>query len=173
MLGGDPRRFDKGGDIFYEQISALHKAVRGSAPDATLYWFARMIDGGCDPLYIARRVVRMATEDIGNADPRGLELAGLGARDSLRLEAGYPLYGHEITADVSPLAAGLGWTVKLDKGSDLIGGQGRQLTGHGFMLVARRGDHKKNRDLQDRKQEIPASRRWHAWPREHALSRLS
>jgi putative ATPase len=69
-----PRRFDKGGDVFYEQISALHKSVRGSDPDAALYWFCRMIDGGCDPKYIARRVVRMAIEDIGIADPRGLEL---------------------------------------------------------------------------------------------------
>lgn len=69
------RRFDKQGDIFYEQISALHKSVRGSDPDAALYWFCRMIDGGCDPLYIARRVIRMASEDIGNADPRGLEIA--------------------------------------------------------------------------------------------------
>jgi putative ATPase len=69
------RRFDKGGDLFYEQISALHKSVRGSNPDASLYWFCRMIDGGCDALYIARRVVRMASEDIGNADPRGLQLA--------------------------------------------------------------------------------------------------
>jgi putative ATPase len=69
------RRFDKGGDLFYEQISALHKSVRGSNPDASLYWFARMVDGGCDPIYIARRVVRMASEDIGNADPRGLQLA--------------------------------------------------------------------------------------------------
>ena len=69
-----PRRFDKGGDVFYEQISALHKSVRGSDPDAALYWFCRMIDGGCDPIYIARRVVRMAIEDIGIADPRGLEL---------------------------------------------------------------------------------------------------
>ncbi len=69
------RRFDKGGDIFYEQISALHKCVRGSNPDAALYWFCRMIDGGCDPIYIARRVVRMASEDIGNADPRGLSLS--------------------------------------------------------------------------------------------------
>ncbi|HEY5738446.1 MAG TPA: replication-associated recombination protein A [Gammaproteobacteria bacterium] len=69
-----PRRFDKGGDVFYEQISALHKSVRGSDPDAALYWFCRMIDGGCDPVYIARRVVRMAIEDIGLADPRGLEL---------------------------------------------------------------------------------------------------
>ncbi len=68
------RRFDKGGDLFYEQISALHKSVRGSNPDAALYWFCRMIDGGCDPLYIARRVVRMASEDIGNADPRALDL---------------------------------------------------------------------------------------------------
>ncbi|MEO8400256.1 MAG: replication-associated recombination protein A [Gammaproteobacteria bacterium] len=69
------RRFDKGGEAFYDQISALHKSVRGSSPDATLYWFSRMIDGGCDPLYIARRILRMASEDIGNADPRGLEIA--------------------------------------------------------------------------------------------------
>lgn len=69
------RRFDKGGDYFYDQISALHKSVRGSDPDAALYWFCRMLDGGCDPVYIARRVVRMASEDIGNADPRGLSLA--------------------------------------------------------------------------------------------------
>ena len=75
VLGSDFRRFDKGGDLFYDQISALHKAVRGSSADAALYWFARMIDGGCDPLYIARRVVRMATEDIGNADPRALQIA--------------------------------------------------------------------------------------------------
>ncbi|MCB1647452.1 MAG: replication-associated recombination protein A, partial [Pseudomonadales bacterium] len=75
VLAGDHRRFDKGGDIFYDQISALHKAVRGSSPDAALYWFARMLDGGCDALYIARRVVRMASEDIGNADPRALTLA--------------------------------------------------------------------------------------------------
>ena len=68
------RRFDKGGDLFYEQISALHKSVRGSDPDAALYWFCRMIDGGCDPRYLARRVVRMAVEDIGLGDPRGLEL---------------------------------------------------------------------------------------------------
>ena len=69
------RRFDKGGEQFYDQISALHKSVRGSSPDAALYWFCRMLDGGCDPLYIARRVVRMASEDIGNADPRGVQLA--------------------------------------------------------------------------------------------------
>ena len=69
------RRFDKGGDAFYDQISALHKSVRGSDPDASLYWLLRMLDGGCDPLYIARRVVRMASEDIGNADPRALEIA--------------------------------------------------------------------------------------------------
>lgn len=75
ILTGGIRRFDKSGDIFYEQISALHKSVRGSAPDAALYWLARMLDGGCDALYIARRIVRMASEDIGNADPRGLQLA--------------------------------------------------------------------------------------------------
>jgi putative ATPase len=75
LAGGTPRRFDKGGEAFYDQISALHKSVRGSAPDAALYWMARMLDGGCDPLYIARRVLRMASEDIGNADPRALSLA--------------------------------------------------------------------------------------------------
>ena len=72
--GQSYRRFDKGGDAFYDQISALHKAVRGSAPDAALYWLARMLDGGCDPLYVARRLVRMASEDVGIADPRALQL---------------------------------------------------------------------------------------------------
>lgn len=75
ITGGSLRRFDKNGEYFYDLISALHKSVRGSNPHAALYWFARMIDGGCDPLYIARRVVRMASEDIGNADPRALELS--------------------------------------------------------------------------------------------------
>ncbi|TDY02800.1 replication-associated recombination protein A [Thiohalophilus thiocyanatoxydans] len=75
VLGSGLRRFDKQGEAFYDQISALHKSVRGSDPDAALYWFVRMIDGGCDPLYIARRVVRMASEDIGNADPRALTIA--------------------------------------------------------------------------------------------------
>jgi putative ATPase len=75
LVTGGVRRFDKQGEAFYDQISALHKSVRGSAPDAALYWLARMLDGGCDPLYIARRVVRMASEDIGNADPRALQLA--------------------------------------------------------------------------------------------------
>jgi putative ATPase len=75
VVSGSQRRFDNGGDLFYEQISALHKSVRGSSPDASLYWLCRMLDGGCDPLYIARRVVRMASEDIGNADPRALEVA--------------------------------------------------------------------------------------------------
>ncbi len=75
VLVGDTRRFDKGGEYFYDQISALHKSVRGSSPDAALYWLCRMLDGGCDPIYIARRVVRIASEDIGNADPRALELA--------------------------------------------------------------------------------------------------
>ncbi len=74
VLSGQPRRFDKGGDLFYEQISALHKSVRGSSVDGALYWFARMLDGGCEPLYVARRLVRMASEDIGNADPRALRL---------------------------------------------------------------------------------------------------
>jgi putative ATPase len=74
VASGTRRRFDKGGDQFYEQISALHKAVRGSDPDAALYWFCRMLDGGCDPLYIARRVVRMAMEDVGLADPRAFAL---------------------------------------------------------------------------------------------------
>lgn len=75
VLQENIRRFDKGGEAFYDQISALHKSVRGSSPDAALYWLARMIDGGCDPLYLARRVIRMASEDIGNADPRALEVA--------------------------------------------------------------------------------------------------
>ena len=71
---GGRRRFDKGGDQFYDQISALHKAVRGTDPDGALYWLCRMLDGGCDPLYIARRIVRMAVEDIGLADPRAFAL---------------------------------------------------------------------------------------------------
>lgn len=74
VIAGGVRRFDRGGDVFYDQISALHKSVRGSDPDAALYWFARMLDGGCDPLYVARRIVRMASEDIGNADPRALRI---------------------------------------------------------------------------------------------------
>ncbi|HEX2583974.1 MAG TPA: replication-associated recombination protein A [Steroidobacteraceae bacterium] len=72
---GTLRRFDNKGDAFYDQISALHKSVRGSDPDAALYWLCRMLDGGCDPRYVARRVLRMASEDIGNADPRGLTMA--------------------------------------------------------------------------------------------------
>lgn len=75
MLASDLRRFDKGGDAFYDQISALHKSVRGSNPDAALYWLVRMLDGGADPLYMGRRIVRMATEDVGLADPRALEVA--------------------------------------------------------------------------------------------------
>ncbi|MGB3287671.1 MAG: replication-associated recombination protein A [Burkholderiaceae bacterium] len=78
-LSQNLRRFDKGGDAFYDQISALHKSVRGSDPDASLYWFARMLDGGADPRYLARRIVRMAVEDIGLADPRATELALNGA----------------------------------------------------------------------------------------------
>ncbi len=74
VASGGRRRFDKGGDQFYDQISALHKAVRGTDPDAALYWLCRMLDGGCDPLYIARRVVRMAVEDVGIADPRAFAL---------------------------------------------------------------------------------------------------
>ena len=73
-LSQNLRRFDKGGDQFYDQISALHKSVRGSNPDASLYWFVRMLDGGADPRYLARRLVRMASEDIGLADPRALRL---------------------------------------------------------------------------------------------------
>ncbi|MGH8428641.1 MAG: recombination factor protein RarA, partial [Gammaproteobacteria bacterium] len=75
LLGERLAQFDKGGDLFYDQISALHKSVRGSAPDAALYWFARMLEGGVDPLYLARRLIRMATEDIGLADPRAISLA--------------------------------------------------------------------------------------------------
>jgi putative ATPase len=74
-LPGLMRQFDKGGDSFYDQISALHKSVRGSDPDAALYWLARMLDGGADPHYVARRLIRMASEDIGLADPRALDMA--------------------------------------------------------------------------------------------------
>ncbi|MEC7975303.1 MAG: replication-associated recombination protein A [Pseudomonadota bacterium] len=72
--GNQTRRFDKGGDVFYEQISALHKSIRGSSPDAALYWFCRMLDGGADPRYVGRRLLRLASEDVGNADPRAVEI---------------------------------------------------------------------------------------------------
>jgi putative ATPase len=75
IASGGRRRFDKGGEQFYDQISALHKAVRGTDPDAALYWLARMLDGGCDPHFLARRITRMASEDIGLADPRALQIA--------------------------------------------------------------------------------------------------
>ncbi len=75
LAGGSLRRFDKGGDAFYDLISAVHKSIRGSSPDAALYWVGRMLDGGCDPSYVARRLVRVASEDIGNADPRALRIA--------------------------------------------------------------------------------------------------
>ncbi len=75
VASGGRRRFDKGGEQFYDQISALHKAVRGSDPDAAIYWLARMLDGGCDPHYLARRITRMAIEDIGLADPRAQQIA--------------------------------------------------------------------------------------------------
>lgn len=88
VLGDTVRQFDKQGDAFYDQISALHKSVRGSSPDGALYWLTRMLDGGCDPLYIARRIVRIAIEDIGNADPRALTLA-LNAWD-VQLRLGHP-----------------------------------------------------------------------------------
>jgi putative ATPase len=75
VVAGGRRRFDNKGEYFYDQISALHKSIRGSDPDASLYWLMRMLDGGCDPLYIARRMIRVASEDVGNADPRALQLA--------------------------------------------------------------------------------------------------
>lgn len=74
VVAGGRRRFDKQGEYFYDQISALHKSIRGSDPDASLYWLMRMLDGGCEPLYVARRMIRVASEDIGNADPRALQL---------------------------------------------------------------------------------------------------
>jgi putative ATPase len=74
VASGGRRRFDNRGEYFYDQISALHKSIRGSDPDASLYWLMRMIDGGCDPLYVARRMIRVASEDVGNADPRALQL---------------------------------------------------------------------------------------------------
>ena len=82
VVAGGARRFDKQGEYFYDQISALHKSVRGSDPDAALYWLMRMLDGGCEPLYVARRMVRVASEDVGNADPRALQLC-LNAWDAL------------------------------------------------------------------------------------------
>ncbi len=75
VLQASGRRYDKQGDLFYDQISAFHKSVRGSSPDGALYWYARMLDGGCDPLYVARRLVAIASEDIGNADPRALQIS--------------------------------------------------------------------------------------------------
>ena len=75
VLGERMRRYDKGGEQFYDTISALHKSVRGSDPQAALYWFVRMLDGGADPRYMARRLIRMASEDIGLADPRALRMA--------------------------------------------------------------------------------------------------
>lgn len=74
VVAGGQRRFDKQGEYFYDQISALHKSIRGSDPDASLYWLMRMLDGGCEPLYVARRMIRVASEDVGNADPRALQL---------------------------------------------------------------------------------------------------
>ncbi|MDO5653869.1 MAG: replication-associated recombination protein A [Brachymonas sp.] len=85
VLGAQARRFDKGGDQFYDQISALHKSVRGSDPDAALYWLCRMLDGGVDPRYLARRIVRMAWEDIGLADPRAMQITGEAAATYERL----------------------------------------------------------------------------------------
>ena len=85
LLQGSVRRFDKGGDVFHEQISVLHKAVRGSSPDAALYWLCRMLDGGADPRYLARRIVRMAWEDIGIADPRAMQIANDAAATYERL----------------------------------------------------------------------------------------
>ena len=75
MLKSSVRRYDKQGDLFYDMISAFHKSVRGSSPDGALYWYCRMLDGGCDPLYVARRLVAIASEDIGNADPRAMQVA--------------------------------------------------------------------------------------------------
>ncbi|TVQ67984.1 MAG: replication-associated recombination protein A [Oceanospirillales bacterium] len=75
VMQSSGRRFDKGGDLFYDMISAFHKSVRGSSPDGALYWYCRMLEGGCDPLYVARRLVAIASEDIGNADPRAMQVA--------------------------------------------------------------------------------------------------
>lgn len=85
ILTSSPRRFDKKGDFFYDQISALHKSVRGSNPDASLYWFCRMLDGGADPLYLARRIIRMAWEDIGLADPNAFQIVNNAAQTYERL----------------------------------------------------------------------------------------
>ena len=102
VSSGTLRRFDKQGEAFYDQISALHKSVRGSDPDAALYWFCRMLDGGCDPRYIARRVLRMASEDIGNADPRALTMA-LEACECTNVSAVLGRLGHRASGGVSRL----------------------------------------------------------------------
>ncbi|MBA4696075.1 MAG: replication-associated recombination protein A [Legionella sp.] len=85
ILAQTTRQFDKEGDVFYDQISALHKSVRGSSPDAALYWLCRMLDGGVDPRYLARRIIRMACEDVGLADPRGIQIANEAAMSYERL----------------------------------------------------------------------------------------
>jgi putative ATPase len=100
VISGTTRRFDKGGDLFYDQISAFHKSVRGSSADGALYWMARMLDAGCDPLYIARRLLAIASEDIGNADPRAMQVAlnawdafeRLGAKEGNRAIAQAAIY---------------------------------------------------------------------------------
>ncbi len=132
VLDGGVRRFDKGGDAFYDQISALHKSIRGSAPDAALYWLARMIDGGCDPAYVARRLVRMASEDIGNADPRALTLA-LDAWDTLE-RLGSPEGELALAQAAAYLAAApksnavyLAWKAALD---DARSGGSREVPAH-------------------------------------------
>jgi putative ATPase len=89
-LARNLRRFDKGADAFYDQISALHKSVRGSSPDAALYWLVRMLDGGADPRYLARRIIRMAVEDVGLADPRALDLSLAAAQTYERLGSPWP-----------------------------------------------------------------------------------
>src|SRR5690606_41376713 len=110
-LSQDLRRFDKGGDAFYDQISALHKSVRGSDPDASLYWFTRMIDGGADPRYLARRIVRMAVEDIGLADPRATELALNGADIYERLGSpdGEPALAQAVVHTACPAKSNAGY----------------------------------------------------------------
>ncbi|MCH8117948.1 MAG: AAA family ATPase, partial [Proteobacteria bacterium] len=112
VVAGGRRRFDKQGEYFYDQISALHKSVRGSDPDASLYWLMRMIDGGCDPLYVARRMIRVASEDIGNADPRALQLT-LNAWEVLE-RLGSP--EGELAPNVTPHAkTGIGrWSARLN-----------------------------------------------------------
>ena len=129
LAGGSLRRFDKGGDAFYDLISAVHKSIRGSSPDAALYWVGRMLDGGCDPSYVARRLVRVASEDIGNADPRALRIA-LDAWEAFE-RLGSP----EGELAIAQAAAYLACAAKSDAVYKAFGAAMADVRGHGSLPV--------------------------------------